>query len=92
MQANFLYVHGKDVSIDVLNRNDLTFIGNINTDKKRIITGKEIGDKYFFAGCEGGLVFLFEISGNTFTRIGKSDVGGPACSSMVWSNDIVITG
>jgi hypothetical protein len=90
MQKKYLYIHGKDNTIELFKLSDLSLVATLNTDNKRIIIAKETNDEKVFIACEGGVIFLFSLI--DFSRIKKDSVAHPGTAAFIANDQTIILG
>lgn len=58
----YIYLHGKENTVDVLDPTDFSQVKNLNVDGAQMICAIELNQKYLVISCEHKNVFFFMLS------------------------------
>jgi len=59
--SKYIYAHGKNDTVDILNPKDLNLISTLDIDGNKLNFALEMNDKYIFIGSDRCYVFCFDL-------------------------------
>jgi len=88
--SKYVYTHGKNDTVDLLNPKDLSHVVTLEIDDRTMFFAMEVSEKYLFLPCAMGPVFCFDLK--THQRLGQGTMEENCWSGLELSDNVVVAG